>query len=203
MNYNKPEQNLQGDALQAGKRGASFERKAGTHRRGLFLLLDVFLLVAVVAAIFFLVLLLTPLDLFGGAGDEQRSITYTVEFAGVDSDSVEALRVGDAVTDAATGSVIGVVVAVNSRPYEVYTDIPTEEADETLQSHVVTKNTYPDSFNTVTVTVQVIADYVEGEGYLAEDCRIAVGREYDLRFPAYAGNGVCVTFESIQGGDAK
>lgn len=202
MNYNKPDQNLQGDVLQTPKRAARAE-KSGRHRRWLFLLLDVLLLIAVVAAIFFLVLLLTPLDLFGGAGEDQRTVTYTVEFAGVDRDSVEALRVGDSVTDATTGSVIGVVVAVNSRPYEVYTDIPTDEADESLQSHVVTKNTYPDTFNTVTVTIEVLADYKAGEGYLAEDCRIAVGREYDLRFPAYAGNGVCVTFESVQGGDAK
>ena len=92
--------------------------------------------------------------------------------------------------------IVGVVIAVNSRPYEVYTDIPTAEADEVLQSHVVTKNTYPDNFNTVTVTIQLLADYEQGVGYLAEDCRIAVGREYDLRFPMYAGNGVCVAFEA-------
>ncbi|MBR5602099.1 MAG: hypothetical protein IKW24_05660, partial [Clostridia bacterium] len=109
MNYNKPDQNLQGDVLQAGKRAVRGE-KAGQHRRWLFLLLDVLLLVAVVTAIFFLVVLLTPLDLFDSAGKEQCTVTYTVEFAGVDRDSVEALRVGDSVTDAATGSVIGVVV---------------------------------------------------------------------------------------------
>jgi hypothetical protein len=104
------------------------------------------------------------------------------------------LLVGATVTDAATGSIIGVVTSVDSRPYEVYTDIPTVDIDEELNSHVVTKNTYPDSFNTVTVSIRVTADYKAQEGYTAEECRIAVGRTYDLHFPNYAATGTCVTF---------
>ena len=192
MNNNKPE-----PSLRDGNDGARRNRRKGGvqgQRRWLFLAADVLLLIAIVAAIFFLVVLLTPIDLFGGEDTEQRSIVYTVEFSGVDRDSVQALQLGDTVTDAATGSVIGVVADVESRPYEVYTDIPTTEADAELNSYVVTKNTYPDSFNTVTVTIRILADYTPRQGYMAEDCRIAVGREYELHFPGYAGNGVCITF---------
>ena len=171
------------------------EKILTTKKNGMLVLVgDVLLLLAIVAAIFFLVLLLTPLDLFDGKDTEQRKVLYTVEFVGVDRDSVQSLQVGDTVTDAATGSIIGVVTAVDSRPYEVYTDIPTVDIDEELNSHVVTKNTYPDSFNTVTVSIRVTADYKAQEGYTAEECRIAVGRTYDLHFPNYAATGTCVTF---------
>lgn len=193
MNYNKPEPSFHdgNDALRRSR-----HRKTGENgsRRWLFLAADVLLLIAIVAAIFFLVVLLTPLDLFGGEDTEQRRVVYTVEFAGVDSALVESLQVGDTVTDAATGSAVGVVTDVLPRSYEVYTDIPTSEPDDELNSYVVTKNTYPDTFSTVTVTIRVLADYVPEVGYTAENCRIAVGRQYELHFPGYAGSGVCVTF---------
>ena len=192
MNHNKPEQ--QYHERPEGVRGKRVGQGTAENRRWLFLVVDVLLLLAIVAAIFFLVLLLTPLDLFDGKDIEQRKVLYTVEFVGVDRDSVQSLQVGDTVTDAATGSIIGVVTAVDSRPYEVYTDIPTVDIDEELNSHVVTKNTYPDSFNTVTVSIRVTADYKAQEGYTAEECRIAVGRTYDLHFPNYAATGTCVTF---------
>ena len=198
MNYNRPEQIYR----EAGESIASSGKTRGSrNRRWVFFAADILLLIAILAAIFFLVLLLTPLDLFAGSGVEQREVLYTVELAGIDRDSVEALHIGDVVTDAATGSVIGVVEAVDSRPYEVYTDIPTQEIDEELNSHVVTKNTYPDNFNTVTVTIRVTADYTPGVGYTAEECRIAVGRSYELHFPEYAANCVCVTFTEEGGAE--
>lgn len=163
-----------------------------SNRRWLFLVVDVLLLAIIVAAIIFMVSLLTPFSLFDSEGTEVRNITYTVELSGVDRDSLSALKVGDAVTDKETGAVIGVVMAVSSRAYEEYTDVLTE--DKTLNSYVVTKVTYPEEFNTVTVTLAVAADYRSGVGYSVEDCRIAVGRNYDLHFPAYAASGVCVEF---------
>ena len=193
MNYNRPEQ-IYREATENSATAGKARGAASKRHRWIFLAADVLLLVGIVAAIFFLVLLLTPLDLFAGRGVEPRQVIYAVELAGVDRETSEALHVGDVVTDAETGSVIGVIAAVDSRPYEVYTDIPTKEIDEELQSHVVTKNTYPDQFNTLTVSIRVTADYRAGEGYMAEECRIAVGRSYELRFPGYAANGVCVTF---------
>ncbi len=170
------------DAVQRGHGG----------RRWLYLVVDVLLLAAIVSAVFFLVVLLTPLNPFGGKDTEQKTVLYTLEITGVDRTSLESLHRGDSVLDAATGSKLGEVVSVDSRPYEFYTEIPTDQPDEHLNSHVVTKDTRDDAY-TVTVTVRVEAEYRAGVGYTAEDCRIAVGRVYELHFPAYVGKGVCVT----------
>lgn len=205
MNHEKFDASRTGEQATPMRRARNSRyRKEGDSakkRRWLFLLADVFLLIAVVAAVFFLVVLLTPLDLFAGEGTEERAVVYTVEFAGVDSTLLGTLQVGDEVTDAETGSVIGVVTEISNRRYEVFTDIPSAEMDEALNSYVVTKNTYPDSYTTLSVTIRATAEYTPGVGYVAEDCRIAVGRAYDLRFPAYTGEGVCVSFSAVSRGE--
>lgn len=171
-------------------------RPAKEHnRRWLFLLVDVLFLGAIVAAVIFLVSLLTPFSLFDKGADETRVVTYTVELVGVRREAVSALRVGDTVTDKETGAVIGTVTAINARAYSVYTDVPSEVKDPVLDSYVVTKTEYPEDFNTVEITVAVEADYVAGVGYSVEDCRIAVGRSYELYFPAYAGQATCIEMQ--------
>lgn len=201
MNHEKIDVSHAGENFPAARRGKKVRYSANggggsNKRKWLFLLADVLLLAAVVAAVFFLVVLLTPLDLFSGGDSEDREVVYVVEFAGVDSGLLGTLQVGDEVTDAATGSVIGVVTEINNRRYEQFTDIPSVEIDEVLNSHVVTKNTYLDTYTTLSVTIRVMAEYTKGIGYVADDCRIAVGSTYDLRFPAYTGEGVCVSFEA-------
>ena len=166
------------------------------NRRWLFLVADLVLLAVIFVAIFFLVSLLTPLSLFSSGGDEVRTVTYTVEFTGVEKDAFATLRKGDAVVDKTTGNVIGTVTDFEPRKYVVYTDRPTDEKDEALDSYVVTKAEYPEEFTTLAVTITVQADYTVGIGYTVEDCRIAVGREYELNFPGCAGKGVCVDFRA-------
>lgn len=165
-------------------------------RRWLLLAVDILLLAAIVAAIVFLVTLLTPVSLFDTSDVEQKQLTYTVELAGLEASVVEAFRVGDSVTDKETGSVIGTITAVDTRPYEVYSTTDYVE-NGTLDLNEVLKVTYPDAYRTVTVTVTVTADYTAGVGFAVEDCRIAVGREYELRFPGYTGNGVCIGFKEV------
>lgn len=178
------------------KVGRVRERAPREHnRRWLFLVVDIVLLAAIIAAVIFLVTLLTPLSLGDPDADETRSITYTVELAGVYRDSVSALRVGDTVTDKETGAVIGTVTAINARAYTPYTDVPTEEKDPVLDSYVVTKAEYPEEFNTVEITIATEADYTVGVGYAVEGCRIAVGRCYELYFPGYTGNVTCIELE--------
>ena len=198
MNYNKSDNpNKDGANLRRVRVGRRHAGEHGSRRWGL-LVVDILLLVTILAAIFFLVVLLTPFDPFGGGETEERTVLYTVEISGVDRDSVQSLHVGDIVTDVDTGSVIGEVVEVASRAYEVYTDLPSTEADLTADGehniHVVTKKIYPEDFQTLAVTIRVTADYEKGVGYWAQDCRIAVGRTYEIRLPAYAGEGVVVTF---------
>ena len=96
--------------------GQAVEKK----RRGLFLIMDIFLLIGIVGIIFLLILAFTPLSLFGNNA-ESRQIVYTVEFAGVDQGFVSSFREGDAVVDDATGSKMGEIVQVKIREYEAYT----------------------------------------------------------------------------------
>lgn len=166
------------------------QRDAAKSRKWLFLVLDILLLAAIVAAIFFLVVLLTPLNPFAKDNTETVGVLYEVEFANVDGDVFELLSdaEGKSVVDAATGKVIGEVRMVDKRPYSFYTDVAVKEGD----NYVVGKETAMDKY-TVTVTLYADAVYKSGVGYTVDNGRVAVGRTYELHFPSYAGTGTCVT----------
>jgi hypothetical protein len=176
---------------------AAFSAGSGDEkkRRVAFLLLDVLLLALIAAAIVFTVFLLTPSA--GPTGDgEARKITYTVEMAGVEKTMLGTFRVGDTVTDRASGAVLGVITAVGEpRPYAVYAD---EVSSSDPSYYEVPKIIYPENLKTLTITISVDADFVSGVGYSAEDCRIAVGRAYQLNFPGYTGNAVCIGMEEAK-----
>ncbi len=169
------------------------QKEGERGRRWMFLAVDIVLVAAIVASAMFLVSLLTPISFFSSDQKEARVVTYTVELAGVDKGAVEALHIGDTVIDRESGSTLGSVTAVSSRPYETYTDMPSAALDPVLGSYVVQKKTYPDDFLTITVTLSVEAVYENGVGYRTGDARIAVGRDMELQFSAFVGNGVCVT----------
>ncbi len=166
------------------------QRGAAKSRKWLFLALDILLLAAIVAAIFFLVVLLTPLNPFAKDHTETVGVLYTVEFANVDGDVFELLSAaeGKTVVDAATGKAIGEVRMVDKRAYSFYTDVAVKEGD----NYVVGKETAMDKY-TVTVTLYADAEYESGVGYTVDNSRVAVGRTYELHFPSYAGTGTCVT----------
>ena len=169
-------------------------RKREGSRRWLFLVVDVLLLAAIVTAVIFVISLLTPWSIFGGDQGEIRSLTYTVEIAGVDQEQLTALQKGDTVTDRRTGEVIGVVTAINNRDYEVYSEHPELKPGVNGEDYYeVVKEQYPGSgLQTVTVTIQVDATYQRGVGYRVGDTRIAAGRELELIFRNYTDTGVCI-----------
>ncbi|MBO7342061.1 MAG: DUF4330 domain-containing protein [Clostridia bacterium] len=194
MNPNKSDRSRMGaDITRSRARGAA--PTAEKKRRGLFLLMDVFLLIGILGVIFLLLLAFTPFSLFGDDA-EPRQIFYTVELSGVDQRFVSAFREGDTVVDADTGSAMGEIVQIKIRDYEAYTDVPTPEIDPEFGKHVVRKQTN-ENLKTVSVVIRVTADYTEGVGYHAEECRVAVGKEYQLRFPSYTGRGSCVALEHM------
>ncbi len=194
MNSNKQDRQRSGaETTRTRARGAA--QTAEKKRRGRFLMMDVFLLIGIVGVIFLLVLAFTPLSLFGDEA-EPRLILYTVEMAGVDQSFVSTFREGDAVVDAATGSAMGEIVQIKIRDYEAYTNVPTPEIDPEFGKHVVRKQTN-ETLKTVSVVIRVSAEYTQGVGYSAEKCRIAVGKEYQLRFPSYTDRGVCVALEQM------
>ena len=161
----------------------------GKGRKWLFLMVDVLLLAAIVATVLFLISLLTPVTLFAPSTQEERTLTYVIEIAGVDKATADQIAKDNAVTELTSGSLIGTVVEVSDRAYEVYIDDYRYDTD--LKTDMVQKVVY-DEFVTLTVTVKVTAVYEAGVGYTAQDCRIAVGKQYDLRFPSYSGSGVCI-----------
>lgn len=167
--------------------------KKDGKRRWLFLVVDVILILAILFAVFFIASLLTPFSLSRSKRAEIRNVTYTVEMTGVNSATLTALHVGDRVIDSETGSFIGTVTAVDIRAYEAFGNL--FEYDAALGSNVVTRIEYPDTLKTVTVTISAETEYTAGIGYMADQCRIAVGRTYTLSFPEYAGDGVCISFE--------
>lgn len=176
----------------SGRHGRGKNGRRDGKRRWLFLVVDIILILAILFAVFFIASLLTPFSLSRSKRAEVRTVTYTVELAGVSSATLDALHVGDRVTDAETGSFIGTVSAVDIRAYEAFGDL--FEYDATLGSNVVTRLEYPDTLNTVTVTISGQTEYTAGVGYVADRCRIAVGRAYTLSFPEYTGSGVCISF---------
>jgi hypothetical protein len=46
------------------------------------------------------------------------------------------------------------------------------------------------------VTITVLAEYTEGEGYSVGDRRIAVGEKMSLRFPNFAAEGYCIALSN-------
>lgn len=197
MNNKTDTQNTSGaEGLRA--RSATSARTAEKKHRASFLLVDFFLLIGVVAVIFLLVLAFTPLELWG-KDTEARQIVYTVEFYGVDKEMEYAFREGDTVTDMQSGAVMGVITEVRSRVHEVYTDIPTDEIVPEFDKYVVQKEKN-ENWRVITVSIQVTAEYQEGVGYAVDGSRIAVGREYQLRFPAYTRSGACVSLVTIEEG---
>ena len=191
MNNNKTELSNAGSVDSLRARNAANVRNTEKKHSASFLVVDLFLLLGVVAVIFLLVLAFTPLDIFGDDA-EPRQILYTVEFYGVDKDMESALHEGDIVTDMKTGATMGVVTQVNSRVYETYTDTPTDDIVPEFDKYVVQKERN-EAWRVITVTIQVTADYQADVGYAVEANRIAVGREYELRFPSYTNTGACVS----------
>lgn len=157
-------------------------------RKGLYLAVDILLLAVIVAAIFFLVVLLTPFNPFEKSDKTDCTLHYTVELTNVEEDVIDLLLEGDRVIDAQTGSVIGEIMLKDKREYTYYSDVAVKNGD----AYVAKKESVEDRY-TVILTLHADAVYEEGVGYTVDNSRIAVGREYELHFPSCAVKGVCVT----------
>lgn len=174
--------------------GAHRGKEAGgrLRKRGLFLAVDILLIAAIVVSVLLTVSLLTPFSLFGASKGESRTVSYTLELAGISSAAVGALHEGDTVVDFETGACIGRITAIEKREYTAYGEAYV--FDSALETNVITNIKYPETFCTVVLTVVADATYTQGVGYSVEQSRIAVGRAYTLVLPAYTGQGQCVSF---------
>lgn len=195
MNQNKMDKPKSG-AVESRRPHGRIPTAGEKKRRGLFLMMDLLLLVCILAAVLLLVLAFTPLSLFGTRATPTE-IEYTVELSGVDKSFVPLIKKGDLVTDAETGSVLGTIEEIKVREYEKYIEMA--QPDPSLDNAYVVRKETNEDLSTLTLTILVTADYYSGEGYKAEECRIAVGREYEMIFQGYTQSGVCLSVRAASG----
>ena len=151
--------------------------------RGRFNFIDVLIILAVLLLGAIVVNIFLPSSLFKTSSVE-RELQYTVEFVGVDEEFIDKIKENDVVHDSVSKYNVGTVIAVDkSTPYSAL-----QYDNETKSGHLAV---YEGKYN-VLVTVSVVAEYHEGEGYSVGDRRIAVGEKLALRFPDYASEGYCV-----------
>ena len=87
MNHNRSDMPMRGHRTD--------HHRAEKTRKWLFLALDIVLLAAIVAAVFFLVVLLTPLNPFAKNNTETVGVLYAVELENVDGDVFELLSAAE------------------------------------------------------------------------------------------------------------
>ena len=142
-----------------------------------------FLLLIVLAVIAALVIYIVP-----GLSDkltvhDEKEITFTIEFRGVDEAFASNISVGDHVLDSSKNYMLGSVKAVESYAYTVL--VYNEETGAAEMREL------PDMKNII-VTVSATAVYTDGEGYSISGERIAVGREYYIRMSDFSGSAYCI-----------
>ena len=144
----------------------------------LLIILAIVLLGAIVINLFF------PNSVFRNSKNVEKEIQYTVEFLCVDEAFTDMIKENDVVIDAVSKYSVGTVMAVDR-------NTPYTELKYDNENKVGKLATYENKYN-VLVTISVVAEYNEGEGYSVGGRRIAVGEKFSLRFPDYASEGYCI-----------
>jgi flagellar basal body-associated protein FliL len=160
---------------------------AKKKKHGRFNLVDFLLIVVVLLIVAMVIYMFAPFSkLRTWMTQEQKAIEYTIEIVGVEREFVEKIKENDVVVDSVSKNTIGSVSAVdyNTRYTELQYVSGTQENTGVLAE-------YPNRYNVI-VTISASADYVEGEGYSVNHCRIAVGEELSLRFPDYSCRAFCI-----------
>ena len=162
-------------------------RATNKKKNGRFNFVDFLLIVVLLLVIAVVIYMFAPFSkLRTWMNQEQKSIEYTIEIIGVEQEFINKIKENDIVVDSISKNTVGKVSAVdyNTRSTELQYVAGSEDNIGTLSE-------YPNRYNVI-VTISASADYVEGEGYSVNHCRIAVGEEMSLRFPDYAGNAFCI-----------
>ncbi len=160
------------------------------RKRGVFNLVDLVFILAVILIVFCVFFLLDPFSLntFGGT-EKQVVLEYTVQIDYVDASLTDNVRLGDEVTHAANKTAFGKVSAVKN-------DILFSEAYYNAEADVVSMQEYPDKYN-LQITITSEAVFEKGVGYTVKGTRMAVGGEYYLMFPNFVGSGYCIGIREV------
>lgn len=158
--------------------------------RGKFNVIDLFITLAALALICLVIFAMSSLS-FGtlAVNHKEIKLSYTLCISSVDVAYINKIEVGDTVLDATTKRPLGNVIAVeNGRLHTVF------RYDEKTGGCM---QTVPDSYDLI-ITVLADSVFEDGVGYTVEDRRIAVGAEYTLLFPDFAGNAYCTSVSEAE-----
>ena len=159
-------------------------------KKGRFNLMDLFLILVLAGAVFFVVFVVDPfsIGLFGEV-EQDVALEYTVRIENVEGSLVDKIKVRNEAIDASVKTSLGYVSAVeNGTPHaEPYYD---------SQADTVTMKEYPDRYDLV-ITITANASYTDGVGYTVDGRRIAVGTKLYLMFPEFVGTGYCIGMREI------
>ena len=169
------------------KNTAAAPRAPRVKRR--FNFIDVLIILAIVLLGAIVVNLFFPQSVFK-TNNAKREIQYTVEFLGVDESLIDKIKENDIAIDSVSKSSVGSVILVDRNT--LYSELKYDENNKKGKFAV-----YEDKYN-VLVTISVMADYSEGEGYSVGGRRIAVGEKLSLRLSDYAGEGYCINLSTAQ-----
>ena len=163
----------------------SSQSEVKTKKRVGFNFIDVLIILFVLAFIFVVINVVSPLSVFKKFfADQTYTVRYTVEFLCVDEEYVNMIGESDAVVDSVSKHSLGTVDAVDNDT--IYTTLEYNEADGSgmLSAHEGKYNVF--------VTITAEGSYTKGEGYSVNGKRVAVGEKMALRFPNYVAEGYCV-----------
>lgn len=184
----RPEDAQDNLRVSAGKRPGTART---AHRRAMFNIFDVIVILLVVAVVALAIVGLSVGELFSDEETVAAQMSYSVRISGIDESFAGELRAGQTVCDADTGAVVGQIV---SAPTVVRHREPAlVEENGTL---VAQMQDVPGCVD-VTVTLTVEATHESGRGYFVGSTPIRVGQGYTLRFPDYLGRAVCVSIDRI------
>ena len=167
------------------KKANNLSQSADKKRRVGFNFVDVLLIIFVLAIVLVAINIISPMSVLDRFfKNDEKTISYTVEFLGVDEDYVNKILENDTVVDSVSKHTLGKVAAVDNNAQ--YTTLEYNETDGSavLAAHEGKYN--------VIITVTASGEYKEGEGYSVNDRRIAVGEKMSLRFPNFAAEGYCI-----------
>lgn len=161
--------------------------KTKKRKRG-FNFVDFLLILIVLAIIGGIVYLFSPISFLKNLGSEVNgTLDYTVEIQNVDVMFIENIKENDIVIDSVSKNTIGTVSAIDHNTK--YTELDYRESEDGQYEGVLLE--YPDRYN-ISVTITANAEFISGQGYNVNNCRIAVGEKISMRFKDYICEGYCV-----------
>lgn len=166
---------------------SSIANKEKKKKKG-FNFVDILLILIALAIVGGVVYLFSPMSFLKDLTSKiNGTLDYTVEIRNVDIMFIENIKENDIVIDSVSKNTLGTVSAIDHNTK--YTELDYQESEDGQYEGVLLE--YPDRYN-ISVTITANADFVDGQGYEVNNCRVAVGEKLTLRFRDFVCEGYCV-----------